>query len=323
MRRTIAITLSTLAALAAAPVASAQHHGHASHGHSYIYGPSHHAGYRSHGHHRSYRHHRSYAYRYGSSYAAKPYLGGYHSSRYRSYARGHSGRHGSIAYASRVTTVYGSSHKRHGGATIRYGYETHGDSYRRPHKPTHERTYHREVRYESHDSPARMERRLEAAWHDLARGTEHAAARRFASIAETWPDRPEPKLGYALATAAKSRDATAIWAMRRALRFEHFDPAYAIADSERLTHLARDLRRHYQKLADTSYGKPDPHFMVAALSLLLHDFDHAARSAAAATEYGDNDASVRNLRDRIDHHRKAYKSDASRDARDSGEYEDQ
>ncbi len=239
---------------------------------------SHHYPYYRPSHHYVSRHSRHSLYTYGYGY--DPYRHGYYSS-YYTYAPTIVYRASDTYYSPGGTYYYPSG--RAAVSTTRTSAPA-GVVYSAPAR-----------RYEPIASYAGLP--YAGAWTDLARGNARSAFRVFSNAAARDLDAAEPKVGYALASAALGDHSRAAWAMRRALTT---DP-YALTEirfDERVVRLIDRLAEEYARRADTT-GGADADFMLAALSFLIHDYDIARVAAESAIERGDRSEAARVLRDMI------------------------
>jgi len=253
------------------------HHGHHGFGHRGHHGFGHrgHHGFGHRGHHGFGHHggHHRYRHRYG-------HHGGHHghhryrpryysfSYRYRPHYYSYRPRHHSGSHGHSGSTYGGNS--SHGGGT--YGGSTYGGS--------------SGGTYASGDG-----------WDLLAQGQPSQALNVFAQQAESNPRYGVPKVGYALAAAARGDEDTGVWAMRRACRI---DP-----DSMRKYQLQKDvvpvvdnLVARYRGRLDSG-GRRDAAFMLASLHYLKRDGDSAREAAQIAANNGDRSTSFRHLQQMI------------------------
>lgn len=135
-------------------------------------------------------------------------------------------------------------------------------------------------------------------WSLLSAGRTQDALKSFAAESTTYPNDPVSKAGYAIAAALEQDDELAIWTMRRALRIDA-QALTRVPIDEGLGYQLTALTERYEATLRTQPRRPDLHVMIAALSLIRGDMERAAYSADAATQLGDNDYSVQNLRSAV------------------------
>ena len=122
-------------------------------------------------------------------------------------------------------------------------------------------------------------------WTKFARGDFPDAQRTFASEAVLNPQRGDPKIGYALSTAALGDLAIATWAMRRALRIEP-EALAAVARDERIRPAVESLVKRYAARLGRTDRVGDNSCMLAALHYVLGDAPSARGAIGFALARG-------------------------------------
>lgn len=141
------------------------------------------------------------------------------------------------------------------------------------------------------DPDADVAAALSIPWRLLAAGRYTDAVSAFAYESEQDPELGEPRIGYALAAAARGDLASGVWAMRRACRYE---PA-ALEQIEINEPLRPELQELVRRYANSDVGRSDAAFMTATLHLLLGDRPAARRAVQGALQNGDYSQSTRSV----------------------------
>ena len=132
-------------------------------------------------------------------------------------------------------------------------------------------------------------------WTLLAGGNSAAALSAFSAEATANPNKGEPKVGYALSSAAGGDLSTGVWAMRRACRVDP-NAMHYVHLNEQLQSCVGQLADRYQSIVDRSPNNRESTFMLASLHYLLGDMQSAQAEINLAVQYGDRDQSTTNLR---------------------------
>lgn len=253
--------LLTSAADAAGPDhhRSRSHHGSINH----HYDSGHHGyGYRHYSHRYGYDSHYGSKYRYGSGY---PYRYGY------GYSHGGSGsyNHGSYSYSYRAP--YRSGYSGYSGS-ITYGSPSSRTriDYAPARRITVEPTY-----TVQHD----------AGWDALMYGNAAKALDLFSDEASAYPRRGKPKLGYALASAQLGKLDQAVWAMRRAISYDHMVLSRVPYDPQ-IKRLLDELAVYYDHRVERYHDDSESWYMLAAIQSMQGDTNGARRAIDYAKRYG-------------------------------------
>ena len=129
-------------------------------------------------------------------------------------------------------------------------------------------------------------------WRFLADGDARHAMASFIEAAKQPGEDAGPKVGYALAAAELGDETTAIWAMRRAFRFDAPGARYLPLDAE-LRQVINDHRMYFEY--DSECLAADAWFMVAALRLITHQDAEAEDAVQRARTMGDRSYELRRL----------------------------
>jgi len=122
-----------------------------------------------------------------------------------------------------------------------------------------------------------------------------AALETFAREATNNPTKGLPKAGYAIAQALLNNHTRAIWAMRRALKFEGSALHYAPVD-ERLDRRIDELIEGYRRGLDQGTGqRGDDQVMIGALAYMQHDYRVALPAVTDAVDIGNQQQTTRTL----------------------------
>ncbi|MFG0329637.1 MAG: hypothetical protein ACF8PN_07015 [Phycisphaerales bacterium] len=132
------------------------------------------------------------------------------------------------------------------------------------------------------------------AWSLLESGCYEQALDKFAYEIAAYPTDHEARIGYALAAAFLGDYEVATLAMRRALRADAA-ALDRVRVSVRLQNDIDQLRGVYRETARRRVADIDSYFMIAALSVLVGDYDEASYAIGRAIESGDCDPSATNL----------------------------
>lgn len=125
------------------------------------------------------------------------------------------------------------------------------------------------------------------AWQILGQGQYSEALNVFAEEAQSHPNSGVPKVGYALAIAARGDLERGIWAMRRAFRIDPGSLHYLQLD-EKSYFLVESLIGQYS--SQKNNGSDDQGFMISALYYLKHDYT-AAKKTIMDVPYNSNKSS--------------------------------
>lgn len=130
-------------------------------------------------------------------------------------------------------------------------------------------------------------------WVAISNGAPSAAFRYFSRKASANSDDGLPKLGYALSAALLGDHGRAVWAMRRAFDSDPYSLTSMRFDGALLKPLDQ-LAEHYADRADAA-SNPDSDFMLAAISLLIEDYDLARVAIQSAIDRGDRSQAAQAL----------------------------
>jgi len=271
-----------------------------------------------------YRGYSSYRYSYCPSpgYSrgySRSYSRGYYGSRSKSHYRGYSQpryyHHGSYRHYRSSPEYSGhiayGSHGHNSGVHLSVGVRGHSGQYKSGYTsyPKHvETTYvapEPTYAYESVNYSG-----LTHGWDLLEKGQASRAMIFFSERAQRHPKDGRPKVGYALSAGTKGEHDRGVWAMRRALRY---NPS-ALDEVPRSSLLAselEELREQYEYRA--GHDDADAHFMVAALSYMLHDNYAAMDAVDKALALGADRASLLNLQQLVDTRMERDKAYANKD----------
>ncbi len=277
------------------------HHGSYYGGHSYYYGGGHSSYY---GGHLGYNY--GHGYGHGSYFSHGPQYD--HRAYYLGYRSNYLERRPSYAFTIRPKQLdYGEfngrgfvdqSRRRDSTLSAAYSYANESDGANRLHssEPDSEETMpypeHPVVKNGDHDPPT-------SGWALLA-DKPSAALAVFALEATNNPTRGLPKAGYAIAQALLNNNASAIWAMRRALRFDATALHYVPLDEslgERFDELIVGYRRRLEKGTE---HPGDDHVMIATLAYIRHDYEVALSAAKEAINTGDRQPTTQALLELIE-----------------------
>lgn len=298
-----------------------KHHGHKGHaykGHGYRKRShkAHHSGYSRHRSHRHYGKHRSgfsIGLHFGAGYRSgihTTYHYGYHGKRY---GHGYRGKRYSSScrpyglYGSLGPTIYAPRYERHehyyDGHDDRVRIYTHRD-FLRGSAPGYKVVPQEDERESMYDVPGSMysepgasvgegwrERlddrglvapeALPSGWVSLAEGRPDRAWRIFAERAEEFPDRAEPKIGYAVSAALLNDLDRAAWALERAMGAA--DAEEAFASLQRGTRAGRLAERLLNVASKADRVRTSDGRLVAATAYALVGDGAAAREIAEAS----------------------------------------
>lgn len=131
-------------------------------------------------------------------------------------------------------------------------------------------------------------------WSYLAKGQAHSALSSFSAQAKRYPNVGLPKVGYALAKAMLHDTTTAVWAMRRALRYEP-ESLDRVPGDEDLQHRIGRLVDDFHHSGSRGYRSTDAAFMTASLAYIHGDYKLAHDAIGHVLKSGDRHASTRQL----------------------------
>ncbi len=237
-----------------------------------------------------------------------------HTSHTRSHGSAHTGSSRSgFHFGVSVSKGHATHSPRHGSHGS-YGRPGHYGTHHRPpvvvhrppvvvHKPHPVPVVKHYPRHGSHhgtvcDSPYGAHR--QNGWYWLDNDRFGNAIRAFEYQANRDPYNATPKIGYALANALAGNDSRAVFAMKRAV---YRDP-YALKRLSLNHHLKRHVReliaRYSHRHRGCGCSHSDRKFMVAALSVIVHDY-HTAHDAINQAFHYSRDIYTVKLRNMILH----------------------
>ena len=174
----------------------------------------------------------------------------------------------------------------------RFNFNRHSDkkySYRHSNRKQH---YGHSYRPYSHDSRDRYYTSAQG-WDLIKKDRFHEALDLFGEVASIYPNRGEPKIGYAIVAAQSRQMFNGVRAMRRALLYEPEALNRVQVDSRLYSRLKRLVSEYQSSFHGLS--RSDTHFMVASLYFMMGRQDHCRRELEKNDAENDRAPSTINL----------------------------
>ncbi|MAE65659.1 MAG: hypothetical protein CMJ18_15430 [Phycisphaeraceae bacterium] len=140
---------------------------------------------------------------------------------------------------------------------------------------------------------------IDRAWSLLGQQEHEQAFGAFDAIGRAGPHAAEARIGHAVVAAITGRLAVGARSMRDAIALDAA-ALHALPQEPPVGDTLADLVPRYEHAAEEIVTANDATFMIAALLYLLGDLDGAQVRILTVDEVGDDAASTRNLRERIE-----------------------